>query len=354
MSDRTLLLVGSVPLDSAEDVFRSFGQPLGRYLRYLPDGEVGLRRHWISRIHYQVLALHPDIKVTRQPALDEGRERLHPRDPGDSWKFRVKTGVKKIRFGESGWRLGYARDAVNSYFVFRTLRERGILAQHLRFQVSIASPNSIVPPRVVDDIQDLQIIREGIEEALASELIEIGARIPETDLAIQWDCATEVQDAYGAAPPLPREGGIERSADQMRRLAPLVPAGASLGFHFCFGTLGGWPRFAPADLGATIDLVNAMISASARRVDWVHIPLLDRTDDAFFKPLARIQPAGARVFLGAIHNMDRYPARINAARRYFPDFGVAAFCGFGRMAPAELPRVLREHLEAAETAATNI
>ena len=351
MNDRPLLLVGSVPLDSAEDVFRSFGQPLGRYLRYLPDGEVGLRRHWISRIHYQVLALHPDVEVTRQPALDDGRERLHPRDPGDSWKFRLRSGVKKIRFGERGWRLGYARDAINSYFVFRTLKERGVLAPHLRFQVSIATPNSIVPPRIIDEVGHLEILREGIEEALASEMLEIVARIPESDLAIQWDCATEVQDAYGAAPPLPSKEGIERSAGPMRRLSPLVPAGVPLGFHFCFGTLGGWPRFAPEDLGATVDLVNAMVLASARRVDWVHIPLLDRTDDAFFAPLERLQPAGARVFLGAIHNMDRYAARIGAARRHLPDFGVAAFCGLGRMPPTELPRVLREHLEAAEAAA---
>lgn len=46
-----LLLVGSIPLDTPEDVFRTFGKPLGKHLFAMPDGEVGPRRHWISRVH---------------------------------------------------------------------------------------------------------------------------------------------------------------------------------------------------------------------------------------------------------------------------------------------------------------
>ena len=51
-----VLLVGSIPFDTAEQVFREFGKPLGAALKTMPDGEVGPRKHWISRIHYQVLA----------------------------------------------------------------------------------------------------------------------------------------------------------------------------------------------------------------------------------------------------------------------------------------------------------
>ena len=43
-----LLLVGSVPLDTVEQVFRTLGGPLGPYLAYMPDGEVGDRRYWID------------------------------------------------------------------------------------------------------------------------------------------------------------------------------------------------------------------------------------------------------------------------------------------------------------------
>ena len=143
-----LLLVGSIPLDTAEQVFETFGAPLGRFLSAMPDGEVGPRSHWISRIHYQVFAGHPEFDILAHPRPDNGVERLNPHDNSDRWQFKVRDGVERVRFGDPGWRLGFARDAVNSYFVFRTLKEKGVLPRHLRFQVSMPMVNSAVPPRV--------------------------------------------------------------------------------------------------------------------------------------------------------------------------------------------------------------
>lgn len=51
---KDLLLVGSVPLPTAEEVIRMFGGPLGRDLIAMPDGEVGERRWWVLRLSYQV------------------------------------------------------------------------------------------------------------------------------------------------------------------------------------------------------------------------------------------------------------------------------------------------------------
>ena len=34
------------------------------------------------------------------------------------------------------------------------------------------------------------------------------------------------------------------------------------------------------------------------------------------------------------------------SQRTLKDFGVGAFCGFGRMPPSDMPRVLREHKQA--------
>ena len=102
--DKKLHLVGSIPFDTAEDVFEQFGAPLGEHLHTMPDGEVGLRSHWISRVHYQVLALHPDIEVVRQPKLDSDAERLNPRNASDSWLFRVSAEAGPIQFGDPGWR----------------------------------------------------------------------------------------------------------------------------------------------------------------------------------------------------------------------------------------------------------
>jgi hypothetical protein len=344
----SVLLVGSIPLDTVEEVFETFGATLGPSLVAMPDGEVGPRKHWISRVHYQVLAGHAELDAVRRPAPENGVERLNPRNAGDSWLFKVKDGVERVRFGDPGWRLGYARDAINSYFVFKTLRESGKLARHLRFQVSMPSVNSVLPPRIFPDPKDVAKIRPGYTDALAAEIVTIAQKIPATDLAIQWDCSTEVQDAYGAVPGLPSEGRIERNLEQFRRLSPLVPEQALLGYHFCFGTLGGWPRFAPADLSATVELANAVVEASGRRVDWIHLPVLPGVGESFFASLKDLRPRGAKVYLGVVHNMDGFKERVAMARKYLSDFGVAGYCGFGRIPPKDMPIVLQEHVRASE------
>ena len=349
MAPKTLL-VGSIPLDTVEQVLATFGAELGTFLPAIPDGEVGPRLHWISRVHYQVLVGHPDLEIVRRPRPDDGIERLYPHDASDNWGFKVREGVDVVRFGNPGWRLGFARDAVNSYFVFKTLREKGILPPGIRFQVSMPMVNSVLPPRIFLTPGDLDKIRPGYEAALAAELGNIVERIPHQDLAIQWDCSTELQDAYGAVPGLSPDGAIERNLGQIRRLAPLIPEGAALGYHLCFGTLGGWPRFSPDDLGQAVALANGIIEASGRRVDWMHIPALERTDDAFYAPLSRLRLQATPIYLGLVHHMDTFEQRLRAARKYLPEFGVAAYCGFGRLPATDMPAVLADHKRALEVA----
>lgn len=91
---------------------------------------------------------------------------------------------------------------------------------------------------------------------------------------------------------------------------------------------------------------NALIEASGRRVDWIHIPILDQATESFFAPLAQLNPRGARIFLGMIHHMESLPVRLQMARKFLPEFGLAAYCGFGRLPQSEMPAVLEEHLSA--------
>ena len=346
-----LHLVGSIPLDKPEDVFQQFGTTLGEFLFSIPDGEVGPRRHWISRVHYQVLATHPDLEIVQRPARDaDGVERQFPKNAKDAWWFRVKDGVTQVRFGDPGWRLGFARDAVNSYFVFKIMKERGILPRHLRFQVCIPMVNSVLPPRIFPEKNDLAKIRPGYEASTRAEVAKIVDEIPARDLAIQWDCSTEVQDVYGGIPGFSADTAIERNVEQVRNLSPFIPDEVALGYHFCFGTLGGWPRFSPKDLGGVVKLANAFVDASKRKVDWIHLPVLDRSDEPFFEPLGKLQPRGARVYLGAIHNMAGFKERIATARRFLPEFGLGAYCGFGRLEASELSSILADHLKAVEIA----
>ena len=193
---------------------------------------------------------------------------------------------------------------------------------------------------------DLERVRPGYAAALKAEIAKIVEKIPHKDLAIQWDCSWEITDMYGGIPGFAKEGALERNAPQFRALSKDIPEGVMLGYHFCFGTFGGWPRFAPPDLSGAVALANAAAAGSGRRVDWLNIPGLDRSDDAFFRPLADLDPRGARVYLGLIHNMARFAERVATARKYLPKFGLSAPCGFGRCATSELPDILKDHLAA--------
>ena len=90
-----LLLVGSIPLDTVEEVMRTFGAPLGRYLPAMPDGEVGERRSWVNRFSYLLFNGHPDLETLRRPPKIDGVEQLLPTKRSESWQFRVRPGVAR-------------------------------------------------------------------------------------------------------------------------------------------------------------------------------------------------------------------------------------------------------------------
>src|SRR6478735_10879080 len=193
---QNLLLVGSVPLKSVEDVMHTFGGALGAYLPALPDGEVGERRSWVLRLSYQVFNGHIDLETIKRPPRSNGVEQLMPLRREDVWQFKVRDGVDAVRFGNPGYRLGYAKDAVNSYFVFKTLRERGVIPADLRFQIAMPMVNSVIRPLTFPVPSDLEKLRPGYEEAIAAELAAIFDAIPHQDLAIQWDLAWEIAAVY--------------------------------------------------------------------------------------------------------------------------------------------------------------
>jgi hypothetical protein len=362
-----LLLVGSIPLDTVEEVFRRVGGPLGPHLAYMPDGEVGDRRYWIDGIAYRVLNGHPEIETLRRPAPDaEGVERWRPQGIHDQFQFRVKPGVERVRFGDPGWRLGYTRDAVNSYFVFRQLKREGVLPAAVRFQVCLPLTYSAVAGFFPDPADEARIV-PGFTAALRAEVEKIAELIPPDDLAIQWDLAVENRRLEAVL----AEGGAAAAQREARHLmlpaqeiSPHIPPAAALGYHSCFGTLNGWPSRQPHDLAGSVILLNAAVAASGRRVDFLHLPTLGSAADTFFAPLRDLAAGSARVYLGAIHHMHPaagLSAQLAAARRYLPDFGIAAPCGFGRVperpgrflseagaaVPADfLDIIIRDHLDA--------
>lgn len=340
-----LLLVGSIPFDSAEEVFRTVAAQLGGNLSRLPDGEVMDRRYWIVRMDYQVFNGHPDLDLVHRPAPVDGIERLIPAGLDDYWSFRLKEDRKRMTFDIPGWRLGYAKDAVNSYSIFSALRREGVIAEGTRFQVSLPSVNSVCNTRAFGtDLGSLEIIRSGFQDVLVAEVQNLVDRIPAQDLAIQYDCSWEITDAYGSAGL--SGDGIERNVGQFEMLTAVLPSDVQLGLHLCFGTFGGWPRFSPPDLGQAVKFANRISEVARRPFTWMHIPTLDTTQDAFYEPLSALRVGSARIYLGAIHSMESLERRLIVAKRYLPDFGLAGYCGFGRLSRAEADRFLTDHVSA--------
>jgi hypothetical protein len=347
MARDDLLLVGSAPLETAEQVFRAFGPALGAHLAYLPDGEIGERRYWIDGVAYRVLNGHPELETLKRPAPDaDGVEQWRPQGLRDQFGFRVRPGVARVRFGDPGWRLGYTRDAVNSYFVFRTLKKEGVIPAHVRFQVCLPLTYSACTSFFPDPADHARIV-PGFSDALRAEVAKMVELIPPAELAIQWDLAVEnryleatlARDGVGAAR---REA--ERVTAPAAEICSRIPETVALGYHSCFGTLDGWPSRQPKDLAGTVMLLNAAVAASGRRVDFLHFPTLGTVEDAFFAPLRDLKPDGGRVYLGAIHHMHGpggLAAQVRAARKYLAAFGLAAPCGFGR-APERPGRLLSE------------
>jgi len=364
-----LLLVGSIPLDTPEQVFRRVGGPLGPYLAYMPDGEVGDRRYWIDGIAYRVFNGHPEIETLRRPAPDaNGVESWRPLGVHDQFQFRVKPGVAQVRFGDPGWRLGYTKDAVGSHFVFRQLQKEGIIPPGVRFQVCLPLTFSAIGLFFPDPADHAKVAPD-VTAAFRAEIAKMVELIPPQELAIQWDLAVEnrlVDTALAREGPAAAEALAARLVAPAAEIASAIPESVALGYHGCFGTLSGWPSRQPPDLGGTVMLLNAAIAASGRRVDFLHLPTLGTADDAFFTPLERLRAPDAKVYLGAIHHMhdaDGLRRQLQTARRHLAEFGLAAPCGFGRAPerpgrlltaegsappPDILDIIVRDHLSAVE------
>ncbi len=249
-----------------------------------------------------------------------------------------------MRFGDPGWRLGFARDAVNAYAIFRLLKETGAVPRHVRFQVCIPLTYSSIqyffPPA------DIPKVAAGFTAALRAEVAKICELIPNDDLAIQWDLAGEQRDVEGklAEGFADAEKEADRVAEPAAEVCSAIPDEVLLGHHMCFGTLSGWPSRQPEDITGAVVLANAAVKHSGRKVDFLHFPTLGTASDDFFRPLKDLKPGGARVYMGVIHHLQGpggMEAQMRTIRKYLPEFGIGAPCGFGR-APDRPGRLLTD------------
>jgi len=327
-------LVGSIGLDTVDEVFETLGRLLGPHLRRVPDGEPGGRRLWISW-QFPVLRANPYLAAdttTHRP----GGLGFHP--------IKLADGVApdEVRFGE----LGYAREARASYLDFVAARAKGVLPRSVRFQVSLPTPFAVIGPFCAPEAR--QPILRAYEQAMLREVSSLCAAIPNENLAIQWDVCIEMIMWDGNHPTIPGFAGMEKVfAETFARLAAAVPATVELGFHLCYGDLDGKHFVQPRDATKMVELANLIVASVKRPIQWIHMPVpIERTDDAFFAPLRGLTLSpDTELYLGLVHAGDGVAGtrkRMDVARKYVTDFGIASECGIAR---ARTPSVVREILE---------
>ena len=101
------------------------------------------RRFWILRMAFRVFNGHAAFETVHRPDAPPGGERLIPAGLDDAWRFRLRPGNGTVRVDMPGWRLGYAKDAQNSYAIFKAMKREGKVPANTRFQVSLPAVNSV-------------------------------------------------------------------------------------------------------------------------------------------------------------------------------------------------------------------
>ncbi|MFK3835341.1 hypothetical protein [Microbacterium sp. NPDC087868] len=338
------LLVGSVNFDDAETTMRTASELLGDRLRRIPDGEVGKRFHWIM--------FQPDVLGEAEGIERVGDEPI-PFGAGiDARGLRLAEGVDPSTIAIPP--LGYASAAIESYEVFRRLREEGVIAEGTRFEVALPTPLAVISSFFQG--ADREAFEVYYTAAMLRELDEIAEAIPHGDLAIQWDVASEMgiiegASGYGALMDAWWDGDVFTGlVARLATLVDAVPADVEVGVHLCYGDAGEHHFFEPTDTSHLVAYANAVAEASDRAFTWLHLPVpIDRDDEAYFAPLADLLPVN-ELYLGLVHREDGAEGaerRIAAARTYVPTFGVATECGIGRAPAGSTEGILHTHAEVA-------
>jgi hypothetical protein len=340
-----LLLVGSLPAESTEHAFRAGAELFGDMVFALPDGETGPRAAWVGYEREKLVRPNPGVEVVEETESPTGI----PRHAYETPVFRIRDRSAGLQW-DSWPRID---DAIESYEVFKRLRDEGVIAPDLRFQVGLPFPSSALNAFKADFAGDYPVAEGAFEELVAREIERLASAIPPSDLAIQWDSAYEVQDIEGVLA-WTSDGAWERFAGPVTRLTRLIPEEVLVGYHLCYGTFPEWPMYEARDLSVLVRMANFAVAESGRPVDWLHMAgprYLRSEDESFFSPLTELDVGDTRVFLGIVLPLDGIPGlrrRHATASKFLSSFGVAMYCGFGRQPGEDGMETMREHRRTAQ------
>ena len=340
-----LLLVGSLPADSAEAALRAGARALRRPgLRAARRGDGAAAPPGWGYERGAPVRPHPGV---------EGRLRDGVADPARPPCLRggrscaSATGVERAALGRVA--ADRRRDRRLSTCSGR-LRDEGAIPAGLRLQVWLPFPTSAMNALRAASEGDYAIADRGFEELVGRELVRLlaGSRRP------SWrSSGTRVRGA--------RHRGrarldLRRSVGAVRRsrgapVARLIPEEVAVGYHLCYGTFPEWPMYEARDMELMVrdgqprrgKPVGPDRLAAPRRT------AVPAQRGRSLLPAARRprRRGDARVFLGIVLPIDGLSGargrRHATASKYLADFGVAMYCGFGRQQGQDGMETMLEH-----------
>src|SRR3954453_12777256 len=168
-----LLLFGRLPADSTEAAFRAGAKHFSDLVFALPDGETGPRAAWVGYEPGELARPNPDVVVCEDTASPTGI----PRHAYETPIFAVAEHVDELHW-DTWPRID---DAIASYATFTALRDEGVIADGLRFQIGLPFPASALNAFKADYARDYPKAAKGFEDLVARELTRLTHAISPAD-----------------------------------------------------------------------------------------------------------------------------------------------------------------------------
>jgi hypothetical protein len=347
MSGQLIHLVGSIPLESSEDVFRAVCGSVAGHICRVPDGETGSRVNWI-RVIQDMLFAHPDLERDNDSPLFQFKQwdgKILREFP--PMKFKDGVDPNKVRF-----HTPYEEDAVASFTLFDKLQKEGTIPAGVKFQICIPTP--LAPAYNYISVRARDAFIDSFGAHILKVVENIGRRLPKDRIAIQWDVCQEVLmwEGYYA----------HRAADYKEEIfrvlgmvGDAVPEPIELGYHLCYGSPKDEHLIQPKDTANMVEMVGGIVAAVHRPIQFFHLPVpKERTDADYYRPLSKLKlPKDTELYLGLVHFDDDAgnAKRLAEARKHATFHGVSTECGWGRADPERVPGYLQALRKAAERSA---
>ncbi len=340
---------GSVNLPDAETVMREISARIPMGVRRMTDGETGERGYWIL-FQIQKFQQMPEFE-----SVSTGQAYETSPDAPQMAQLRLAAGVSAQAISWPD--LGYAEEYAQSFEIFDRLQQDGTIPAGVRFQMQYPTPVASIAGTIVPE--DLPAVLPSYEKALFADLDRVLAKLPHDRCAVQWDVAVEFGLLEGAMGP--------GSATPMQQVTPglvrcveRVPAEVPVGLHLCYGDYGHQHFKQPESLQMQVDLVNAIVSAARRPVNWASFTVPQARNDAdYFAPLRDLRAGPETELYFALvpyhpeqqregtssqqaQHIDAALAHSAAGER---EWGVCTECGMGRVASGDVPKLLDLHRE---------